>query len=84
MLTEKDKMYCDFVVRYGNDTSTRRGFHDTYVNALKEFNSITLNAKTTWKQLIWEPLSEPDKQEVIKDECVKIIEIPGATFIIHD
>ena len=82
MPTKNDKMLCDFVVRYGNDTSVNRGFFDTYAQVENEFNSIKLDAKTTWKQILWEPLDKPDVQMVIKEESVRVIEVLGAKFVV--
>ena len=82
MLKKNDKMLCDFVVRYGNDTSVNRGFFDTYAQVEKEFNSIKLDAKTTWKQILWEPLDKPDVQVVIKEESVRVIEVLGTKFVV--
>lgn len=82
MPTKNDKMLCDFVVRYGNDTSVNRGFFDTYAQVEKEFNSIKLDSKTTWKQILWEPLDKPDAQEVIKEESVRVIEVLGVKFVV--
>lgn len=81
--TKKDKMYCDFIIRYGNDCETHRGFHDTYDNVMKEYNSIKLNANVTWKQVLWEPLDKSDVQVVVKEDSVKVMEILGAQFIIQ-
>lgn len=82
MLTKKDKMLCDFVVRYGNNNSVNRGFFDTYDQVMKEYDSIKLDEKITWKQIIWEPLNNPDKQVVIKEDSVRVIEILGAKLVV--
>ena len=82
MPTKNDKMLCDFVVRYGNDTSVNRGFFDTYAQVEKEFNSIKLDSKTTWKQILWEPLDKSDVQVVIKEESVRVIEVLGVKFVV--
>ena len=82
MPTKNDKMLCDFVVRYGNNTSVNRGFFDTYAQVEKEFNSIKLDVITTWKQLLWEPLDKPDTQVVIKEESVHVIEVLGTKFVV--
>ena len=82
MPTKNDKMLCDFVVRYGNDTSVNRGFFDTYAQVEKEFNSIKMDSKTTWKQILWEPLDKTDVQVVIKEESVRVIEVLGAKFVV--
>ena len=82
MPTKNEKMLCDFVVRYGNDTSVNRGFFDTYTQVEKEFNSIKLNANITWKQILWEPLNRPNTQIILKEESVRVIEVLGAKFVI--
>lgn len=82
MPTKNDKILCDFVVRYGNDTSVNRGFFDTYAQVEKEFNSIKLDTKTTWKQILWEPLDKPDVQVVVKEESVRVIEVLGVKFVV--
>ena len=45
MPTKSDKMLCDFIVRYGNNTSVDRGFFDTYTRVKNEFDSIKLDEK---------------------------------------
>ena len=82
MPTKNDKIFCDFIVRYGNDTSVNRGFFDTYVQVEKEFNSIKLDVRTTWKQILWEPLDKPDTQVVIKEESIRVIEVLGVKFVV--
>ena len=81
-LTKNDKICCDFIIRYGNDYETHRGFYDTYDNVIKEYNSIKLNANITWKQILWEPLVKCDVQIIVKEDSVKVMEILGAQFII--
>ena len=82
MPTKSDKMLCDFIVRYGNNTSVDRGFFDTYTRVKKEFDSIKLDEKITWKQIIWEPLDKPDVQMVIEEESVKVVEVLGIKFVV--
>lgn len=82
MPTKNDKMLCDFVVRYGNDTSVNRGFFDTYAQVEKEYNSIKLDAQTTWKQILWEPLDKHDVQVVIKEDSIRIIEVLGMKIVV--
>ena len=82
ILTKKDKMNCDFIVRYGNNNSVNRGFFDTYDQVIKEYDSIKLNADITWKQIIWEPLDRPETQFVIKQDEVTVMEILNAKFVL--
>lgn len=82
MPTKNDKMLCDFVVRYGNDTSVNRGFFDTYAQVEKEYDSIKLDARITWKQILWEPLNKPDVQVVIKEDSVRVVEVLGMKMIV--
>lgn len=82
MPIKNDKIFCDFIVRYGNNTSINRGFFDTYAQVKKEFNSIKLDARTIWKQILWEPLDKPDVQVVIKEESVRVIEMLGTKFVV--
>lgn len=82
MPTKREKMLCDFVVRYGNDRMTARSFYDTYDQILKEFESIKLDLSTTWKEIIWEPLDKKEVQVVVKEEEVKIVEILGKKFVV--
>lgn len=81
MPTKNDKMFCDFVVRYGNDTSVNRGFFDTYAQVEKEYDSIKLDARITWKQILWEPLNKPDVQVVVKEDSVRVVEVLGMKMI---
>ena len=72
-ITKEQKMLCDFVVRFGNGCEVHRGFFDTYEKVLKEYDSIVLDANTTWKQFLWEPLDKKDVQVVIKEDELKVI-----------
>lgn len=81
-ISEFDKMLLDFVVRYGNDKETHRGFYDTYDDVMKEYNSITLDVNVTWKEILWEPLDKPDVQVIVKQDEVKVMEILGAKFVV--
>lgn len=82
MPTKNDKMLCDFVVRYGNDTSVNRGFFDTYAQVEKEYNSIKLDARITWKQILWEPLNKSDTQVIVKEDSVRIVEVLGKKIVV--
>lgn len=82
MPTKNDKMLCDFVVRYGNDTSVNRGFFDTYAQVEKEYNSIKLDAQITWKQILWEPLDKHDVQVVVKEDSIRVIEVLGMKIVV--
>lgn len=82
MPTKNDKMLCDFVVRYGNDTSVNRGFFDTYAQVEKEYDSIKLDAQTTWKQILWEPLDKHDVQVVVKEDSIRVIEVLGMKIVV--
>ena len=82
MPTKKEKMLCDFVVRYGNSDLSARSYYMTYDEALKEFESVKLDLSTTWKEIIWEPLDREEVQVVMKEEEVKVIEIFGKKLVV--
>lgn len=82
MPTKREKMLCDFVVRYGNRDLSARSYYMTYDQALKEFESVKLDLSTTWKEIIWEPLDRVDVQVVVKEEEVKIVEVLGKKFVV--
>lgn len=82
MLTKKDKMLCDFVVRCGSDNHVSRGFFDTYEQVLREYDSIKLDERTTWKQILWEPLDKPNVQVIIKEDSVNVIKALGMIIVV--
>ena len=43
--------------------------------AEKFYNKIELNTRTTWKELLHEPLEDENVQEIIKSDSVKIVDL---------
>ena len=66
----------DYVVRYGNDNGyVDRSDYMPKEQAEKFYNKIKLNIRTTWKELLYEPLEKEDVQEIIKSDSVKIVDL---------
>ena len=66
----------DYVVRYGNDNGyVERSDYMSKEQAEKFYNKIKLNIRTTWKELLYEPLEKEDVQEIIKSDSVKIVDL---------
>ena len=65
----------DYVVRYGNDNGVDRSDYMSKGQAEKFYNKIELNARTTWKELLHEPLEDENVQKIIKSDSVKIVDL---------
>ena len=66
----------DYVVRFGNDNGyVERSDYMSKEQAEKFYNKIKLNIRTTWKELLYEPLEKEDVQEIIKSDSVKIVDL---------
>lgn len=66
----------DYVVRFGNDNGyVERSDYMSKEQAEKFYNKIELNTRTTWKELLYEPLEKEDVQEIIKSDNVKIVDL---------
>lgn len=66
----------DYVVRFGNDKGyVERSDYMSREQAEKFYNKIELDIKTTWKELLYEPLEKEDVQEIIKSDNVKIVDL---------
>ena len=66
----------DYVVRYGNDHGyVDRSDYMSKGQAEKFYNKIELNTRTTWKELLHEPLEDGNVQEIIKSDSVKIVDL---------
>ena len=66
----------DYVVRYGNDIRyVDRSDYMSKGQAEKFYNKIELNTRTTWKELLHEPLEDGNVQEIIKSDSVKIVDL---------
>lgn len=65
----------DFVVRYGGENSVGRTDYMTEKEATKFYNMLSLNTVTTWKELIHEPLDEPEVQRIVMSDSVKVIDL---------
>ena len=66
----------DYVVRYGNDIGyVDRSDYMSKGQAEKFYNKIELNTRTTWKELLHEPLEDGNVQEIIKSDSVKIVDL---------
>lgn len=72
----------DYVVRYGGDDWVKRSFYETKKNALKIYTSIKLDKKTRWKELIYEPLEDEERQDVILRDEVKVLSVLGVEFVV--
>ena len=66
----------DYVVRFGNDGGyVERSDYMSKEQAEKFYNKIKLDIRTTWKELLYEPLEKEDVQEIIKSDSVKIVDL---------
>ena len=65
----------DYVVRFGGETFTDRSNYMTEKEAHKLYDKVKLNTSTTWKELLYEPLEEPEKQEVVRSDAVKVVDL---------
>ena len=66
----------DYVVRYGNDNEyVDRSDYMSKGQAEKFYNKIELNTRTTWKELLYEPLEKEDVQEIIKSDNAEIVDL---------
>lgn len=66
----------DYYVRYGNEQPNRT-FYMTLKEAEKQYDEIILDIKTTWKELIYEPLEQEEVQKIIKSDEVKVFDLLG-------
>lgn len=66
----------DYVVRCGNDNGyVERSDYMSKEQAEKFYNKIELSTRTTWKELLYEPLEKEDVQEIIKSDNVEIVDL---------
>ena len=65
----------DYVVRYGGESFTQRSLYMTEAEAIKFYAKVELNTSTTWKEMLYEPLEEPEKQAVVRSDAVKVIDL---------
>lgn len=65
----------DFIVRYGGEDSVSRTDYLTEKEAIKFYNKLELDTVITWKELIHEPIDEPEVQVVIMSASVKVIDL---------
>ena len=65
----------DYVVRYGNDNGyVERSDYMSKEQAERFYNKIELNTRTTWKELLYEPLEKEDAQEIISQQSMTWME----------
>lgn len=66
----------DYVVRFGNDKGyVERSDYMSKEQAEKFYNKIKLSIRTTWKELLYEPLEKEDVQEIIKSDHAEIVDL---------
>ena len=66
----------DYVVRFGNDEGYgERSDYMSKEQAEKFYNKIKLSIRTTWKELLYEPLEKEDVQEIIKSDNVEVVDL---------
>lgn len=65
----------DYVVRYGGETPVGRSDYMTEKEASKFYAKLDLSTSITWKELLHEPLEDLEVQEVIRYECVKVMDL---------
>lgn len=65
----------DYVVRYGGENSVGRSDYMTEKEAIKFYDKVELNTSTTWKELLYEPLEEPEVQDVVRSDAVKVLDL---------
>lgn len=66
----------DYVVRFGNDIGyVERSDYMSKEQAERFYNKIKLDIRTTWKELLYEPLEKEDVQEIIKSDSIKIVDL---------
>ena len=66
----------DYVVRFGNDKGyVERSDYMSKEQAEKLYNKIKLDIRTTWKELLYEPLEKEDVQQIIKSDNVEIVDL---------
>lgn len=66
----------DYVVRFGNNNGyVERSDYMSKEQAEKFYNKIKLNIRTTWKELLYEPLEDENVQEIIKSDNVEIVDL---------
>ena len=66
----------DYVVRFGNNNGyVERSDYMSKEQAEKLYNKIKLDIRTTWKELLYEPLEKEDVQEIIKSNNVEIVDL---------
>lgn len=66
----------DYVVRFGNDEGyVERSDYMSKEQAEKFYNKIKLSIRTTWKELLYEPLEKEDVQEIIKSDNVEVVDL---------
>ena len=65
----------DYVVRFGGETFTDRSLYMTKKEATKFYDKLELNTSTTWKELLYEPLEEPEKQVIVRSDSVKVMDL---------
>lgn len=75
----------DYVVRYGShEGNVARSDYMSKDNALKFYNTLELDNKTHWKELLYEPLDKEDVQEIIKSDSVKLVNLGICTIAIPE
>ena len=65
-----------FAIQWFNDNGyVERSDYMSKEQAEKFYNKIKLDIKTTWKELLYEPLEDENVQKIIKSDSVKIVDL---------
>lgn len=65
----------DYVVRYGGENSVNRSDYMTEKEANKFYDKLELNTSITWKELLFEPFDESDRQDILRSDTVKVVDL---------
>jgi len=66
----------DYIVRYGNDNgNVQRSFYMNKQRASRFYGKIKLDTKTTWKELLYEPLDQENVQKIVKSDGIRVVDL---------
>lgn len=75
----------DYFVRYGGESPKWKTEPDmTYAQAVKFYDKLKLDEGTTWKELIYRPVSEKEPQLLLRSDAVRVVDLGIAKMVVPD
>ena len=65
----------EYVVRYGSSSGPKRSDYMNAKEAAEFYDKIQLGTEVTWKEILYEPLDDEERQDIVRSEEVKVLDL---------